>query len=634
LNQGELPAVAALRSLSIFHADQAGAFREHFGELASVLGTDISTKLALHLEQWGRSDASGLRVLTGNAGTGKTAAAEAYCRATGGRLPAPDEDGLIEVAPSRWVAKDLSGLPNAAARAEELRQALDLASQAQVLLCANEGVLRDAVAALGEEAAGFRQALEDALRAGAAADPDASSGADPIRARMLVINVNRQRPTAPALWDALLDFVSREELWHGCEGCPWELRSCPMRANAAALRTPEVRGGLRMLVQLGAGEAVPTLREVLAILAWGLTNELSCDKVQRKVRDQGAAAFTAQHGYFSLALGDNLPPEAVERSPLLMGMRASGLGDTADLEVDDWLRDSTAAPPSIQVLAAAPGFRIGENQPEEPSQPSPTGSLNESSSPLDRVSTLVGTMTFYRLGEMISTSEDADKVEAGLDALVGRPQPAYQALWRRRVFFEAPDAVGGLDPAANRLLGARFFPDLLHLAAKVSAGVDTVLELLELVKGLNFLVTGFSSADEGLVIPDPSSLFARDPGAFRPARPSLVHSQVQRERLGLRVPDRGLVEQVLDVDHIEVELVVDGNDDLALQIRPRMYEAIREAASFQGPVGQGIAEMTDLRNFYGRLASSEPAAEDLRVADPDALRPVLIPIGLPYFGHD
>ena len=30
-----------------------------------------------------------------------------------------------------------------------------------------------------------------------------------------------------------------------------------------------------------------------------------------------------------------------------------------------------------------------------------------------------------------------------------------------------------------------------------------------------------------------------------------------------------------------------------------MYEAIREAAEFQGPVGQGVAEMNDLRGFYG-----------------------------------
>ena len=43
---------------------------------------------------------------------------------------------------------------------------------------------------------------------------------------------------------------------------------------------------------------------------------------------------------------------------------------------------------------------------------------------------------------------------------------------------------------------------------------------------MDLLVTGFSSPNEGLIVPDPTCLFARDPGSFRPARPPLVHSQV------------------------------------------------------------------------------------------------------------
>ena len=70
----------------------------------------------------------------------------------------------------------------------------------------------------------------------------------------------------------------------------------------------------------------------------------------------------------------------------------------------------------------------------------------------------------------------------------------------------------------------------------------------------------------------------------------------------MSVPDRGLVEELLDVDHIDVDLAVDGSSDLGLRIGPRMYEAIREAAEFSGPVGQGVAEMNDLRGFDGRLA--------------------------------
>ena len=173
------------------------------------------------------------------------------------------------------------------------------------------------------------------------------------------------------------------------------------------------------------------------------------------------------------------------------------------------------------------------------------------------------------------------------------------------------------------------------MAGKVARDRDTVLELNDLVRGLNFLVTGFASPIEGLIVPDPACLFARDPGAFRPARPSLVHSLVPVGRLRLRVPDVGLVTQLLDVDHVDVDLVVDAQPALALRIRPRMYEAIREAAEFGGPVGQGVAEMNDLRGFYGRLAihfASDIASDDgLRVADPEARPPSLLKITLPHF---
>ena len=61
-------------------------------------------------------------ILTGNAGTGKTAVAEAYCRAVGAVLP--EIDTLQTVAERRHVVKDLSGVPDPVSRAECLSTAL------------------------------------------------------------------------------------------------------------------------------------------------------------------------------------------------------------------------------------------------------------------------------------------------------------------------------------------------------------------------------------------------------------------------------------------------------------------------------------------------------------------------------
>lgn len=609
---GELPVVAALRALSVFSADQAGAYREHFAALAAVLGDDVKSKLAAFLADWAKSGEPGTVILTGNAGTGKTAATEAYCRALGVTLP--DYDALVEVSPARRVLKDLSGVPDPTLRAETLHDALGTIN-VQTLVSANEGVLRDALADLELRTA--TEILEDALRHGAAQGDG-----------LTVVNVNRQRPTGQQLWNQIIDYLTRPELWTGCDDCPYDIGGCPMRSNAEQLRRPDVRNQLRTLFRLGAGEAVPTLREVLAILAWAVVGRESCDHVKKRNRDLGQVAFTATDGYFTRVVGGGMSDDAAERSPLLAGLRRCGLGDVSDLQVDGWLRDTNGAPAPVRVIAGDPGTSSSGSA----DQPGLAGSH----SPLDRVRTKQHEMTFYALGEMVSTDEDPTRVEDGLDALVrgdGRANAPAQTLWRQRLYFEASAELGGAAAAARRLLYFRHAHDLVALAAKAAAGGDTVIELNELVRGLNFLVTGFASPGEGLIVPDPACLFARDPGAFRPARPSLVHSLVTIDRLTVSVPDCGLVEKLLDVDHIDVDLAVDGSGDLALRIGPRMYEAIREAAEFSGPVGQDVAEMNDLRGFYGRLAASLPNEDSLRIADPESDPPALLRIILPYFAE-
>jgi hypothetical protein len=346
----ELPVVGVLRSLSVFSADQSGAYREHFAPLAAVLGSDAETRLGRYVSRWAASGQAGAVVLTGNAGTGKTAVAEGYCRGAGANLPQVDE--ASEVAPGRWVVKDLSGLPNQEARAAALARVLGAAESSQALVCANEGVLRDAVETLDYPS--LAAALDAALRHGASRD-----GA------VTVVNANRQRPTADRLWPQLLDYLTREELWAGCRDCPFDAGGCPMRSNAEQLRRPDVREQLRTLVRLGAGEAVPTLREVLAILAWAVVGGQSCTEVKDKVRDLGSSAYTATDGYFTRAVGGGLSAEAVERSPLLSGMQRAGLGDVSDLEVDGWLRDTTGAPRSVRGLAGDPAAMPGR-APEDP----------------------------------------------------------------------------------------------------------------------------------------------------------------------------------------------------------------------------------------------------------------------------
>ncbi len=600
----ELPAARALRSLSVFGAGQAGAYREHFGAIAAVFGADVRTRLRTYVEEWARSGTPGVLILTGNAGTGKTAVAQAFCEVAGDMLP--DHDGLVRLASpmggtdavERLVVKDLSGIPLEGERGDCLRRALADAHAAQVLICANEGILRDALQHDDDALRGVLRVLEEALRTSAATDGN-----------VLVVNVNRQRPTADGVWGALIDYLTREALWGGCAGCPHDARACPLRANAEALRKETVREGLRLLFRYASGATVPTFRDILSILAWAIVGDgngagLDCQRVKERVRNNGPDAYEARNAYFSQLFGLGLRFETLERSPVLVALLLAGLGDSADLDVDEWLRDANAAPSEVRALA--------------------------DQSSLGRVETEVGVMTFERLGETLSTSEDATKVQACIAALNDPTHPAM-AMWRRRVFFEGAGALGGVAEASRRLLQVRFFAELLDVAQRCSSGSAIAPDLNRIVKGLNMLVTGYPNVAEGLIIPDNAGLFSRDPGAYSPARPAVVHTQVPLQRFSLRCPDRGLVTELLDVDHIEIELVVDveGGDALALRISPDMYEAIRQAGEFGGPVGRGDAEMAEIRDFYGRLALGELASTIIRVTDPDRDISSLVSINLP-----
>lgn len=474
----------------------------------------------------------------------------------------------------------------------------------QSLLCANEGVLRDAIDDLDDGHLG--DLLDEALRSGAA-----RSGS------VTVVNLNRQRPTSEAVWKQIVEYVSRKELWQGCEGCPFDLGGCAMRSNADRLRDEGVQAQVRLLLRLASGDAVPTIREVLSVLSWALVGDQTCESVKVAERDIGPDSRVATNGYFTRIVGGGLTPDLVDRSPLMSSLRRSGLGVISDLEVDAWLRDASGASLPVRRMAGAP---LDQGQSDR--------------SCLTQVRTKQGVMSFYALGEMVSTDEDSTRVEDGLDALVS-PANANDAsgltLWRQRAFFEVHPELGGQGSTARRLIKYRHIPGLVGLAQRVSRAEDYVLDLNEIVVGLNYLVTGFSSPNEGLIVPDPSCLFSRDPGSFRPARPSLVHSQIDISRLSLQVPDRGLVEEILDVDHIDVVLLVDSERARSLSIRPRMYEAIKQAAEYRGPVGQGVAEMNDLRAFYGDLASETVADSSLRVADPSSRPPALVKVVLPYF---
>jgi hypothetical protein len=540
-----------------------------------VLGSDIGTRARRYVIEWADTGRSGLLILTGNAGTGKTALVEAYCGALG--VDRPTHDALVEVAPGKFAVKDLSGM-KAAERAEVVHLSREICSgrEAQLFLCANEGVLRETLRETPD--LGLEDALNLALDAGASA-PGADHG-------VVVVNMNRQRWTAPEIWASLVDYFVRQELWEDCADCEGA-DACPIRENAQALRQQSPREAARRLVQLASGDSVSTLRELLSILSHGITGGLDCAQVK-----SASQPFDAQYGYFNLLLGGGLSKERLERSTLIQAVRRAGLGSVSDVEVDGWLREAESAPPQVSAIA-------------EPSSPSAHA----------LVKTSIGNMTFGQFGEMISVSDDPAKVAACMQDYVEGMR--VLELWRRRVFFEAHSDLGGWSASFSRLTTFPAFGELIDASTELRTGRDATDIRRSLILGLNSLAAGFAEFGGSLVVPDPGSLAARNPGSFRLPEPSMVHSRVRVERIALESEDKGTLLGMLDTDDVRVVLRAEDSTTSvsSLVITPRLFEVIIRSGRFMSPAGRDLPEMNELVRFYSSL-STGPIDGPLEVVDP------------------
>ena len=590
------PTVAALNALQIYDPDQAAAYREHARHVAAVLGDDFSTRLADWVGNWARTGGPAALILTGNAGTGKTAAAEAYCTVLGAPLPLEPKE--VQLAPDRFLVKDLSDFGAVETRAGLLEHAWQIgtgAADAMALVCANEGMLRGTLDRVADQAFSSQvlAVLDRAMAEGVG-----------VESNLVIVNVNRQRATSAPLWAGMVDYLASEEKWSACIELKCPARDmCPMRLNAAEWRRSEVSEAGRSLVRLATGAAVPTLREVLSLLSWSITSRLDCETVQRRKQDLGRDAFSAERAYYHLFQGGGLTHVAFEQSPLLARIAEAEVGEKADIGVDLWLRDQADAPEEVIALA--------------------TGRT-----PQGRVDTSLGVMSFSDFGGLLTTSEDSSTVVALTRDLV-HPERGVLRIWRRGTFFSWRSSFGTIDGAFSRLSRFSFFGELVKAAEAVRAGNSDTTLVKTLISGLNYLATGIADPGEGLIVPDTGSLFARDPGAFRPVGTSVVHTRVPASRITLAVEDAGMILEIVDWDDVLLTLEVDDGKTARLRLTPRLFQAIREAAEFRGPIGSGVAEMAELQSFYAGIAqvTGEGDLDEFRVVDPDAgtIRTVVLP---------
>jgi hypothetical protein len=229
-------------------------------------------------------------------------------------------------------------------------------------------------------------------------------------------------------------------------------------------------------------------------------------------------------------------------------------------------------------------------------------------------------MSFARFGALLTTSEESTTVNLLTTDLV-HPEHGVLEIWRRAMFFGWSAAFRGIGAAYRRLSRFSFYGELTDAMVTARSDGSNAVLLTGLISGLNYLATGIADPGEGLIVPDTGSLFARDPGAFRPVGTSLVQTRVPASRLSLVVEDQGLILDIVDWDDVRLVLQVDDGATARLPLTPKLFQALREAAEFRGPTGSGVAEMAELQNFYASIAQSateDEALGEFRVVDPAA----------------
>ncbi len=281
-----------------------------------------------------------LIVLTGDAGHGKTHLCAKLLELHGYDTAAANEalttrcDGmhdLVDLGNGRALrmVKDLSELPPEAGAAALVR-ALE-ATDAMTVVCANEGRLRSALTSASDALEPVRNCLDEGLATG-------RLDVDPL---VVVLNLNFQSVAAPAgpmARELLRQWATDGRRWTICGRCDAK-PGCPIYENHRLL-SDEQRGASRtqaieLLLQTAERiGAVITVRELLTLVAYGLTGGLRCTDVHpRAIRSDWQHEFEFSQNLF----GDRLTPSQRTGLRSLRQIRLIDPGSVALPTVDDGL---------------------------------------------------------------------------------------------------------------------------------------------------------------------------------------------------------------------------------------------------------------------------------------------------------
>ena len=367
--------VVRLKAHLPFGAAHGQIYEEHVDPRQSK---SLATKALVSLCELVKNPIVKMVVLTGDAGHGKThlcrrlleeildlAPEDAHARLMDAGKGA-EAVGNVEGRTLR-IVKDLSEFKDPQKAARVLTGAIT-SSESIVVVCANEGKLREVVSFAGSDLEFLRATLEESNSRGACSSRD----------DVFVLDLNHQSVTATSdsesslVAQLLRTWAVDRRSWRSCDKCD-AMGACPIWANHAALsgtdgdedaaKLRQERIQLLLRVAEESGTTI-TIRELLILVAFTITGGLDCREVhKRHAKHADDRGWQWRHLFFQVPFENDLTRDQRDSLPLLAPLSRLDPGKNALRLVDDGLaardyEDSvTFAPPSFGIVQPTPRTR-------------------------------------------------------------------------------------------------------------------------------------------------------------------------------------------------------------------------------------------------------------------------------------
>lgn len=333
------PHVERLNDFLPLDAGSSTLFQEY---VDPVDHPSVPTRALAYLEQAVETAAAELRllVLTGDAGHGKTYLCAKLLESTGYKTLEAQEalatkcDGKVDIAElptgrTLRIVKDLSEF-TVEEGAESLTHAL-ASDRSLTIVCANEGRLRSAMAVDKDTLAPVAACLDEGV----------VNGRLDIDPRVRVINLNFQSVASaddPIVRDLIRWAIDGRRWRRACAGCDAQ-PACPILENQRLLADKAHGatriGAIELLLQTAERiGAVITVRELLMLVAYGLTGGIRCSDVHRRAR---RSDWQYAYHFSQNLFGDRLAPSERRSLRSMRHLRLIDPGAVSVRTVDDSL---------------------------------------------------------------------------------------------------------------------------------------------------------------------------------------------------------------------------------------------------------------------------------------------------------